>query len=142
MVQGGEIPYQDSALEKRRENAEQWLTADPEIKCFLPGVPRVMYMPFPFQIVQTPEFILVASEYIGATRSIHMTAVEPPPIDTYMGHSVGRWEGDKLVIETTNFNAKQDGGPVLPSRSSWDQARRCGASRRTSAWVRTRSRME
>ena len=116
MVQGGEIPYQDSALEKRRENAEQWLTADPEIKCFLPGVPRVMYMPFPFQIVQTPEFILVASEYIGATRSIHMTAVEPPPIDTYMGHSVGRWEGDKLVIETTNFNAKQDGGPVLPSR--------------------------
>ena len=103
VVQGGEIPYQDSALDKRRENAEQWLTADPEIKCFLPGVPRVMYMPFPFQIVQTPEFILVASEYIGATRSIHMTAVEPPPIDTYMGHSVGRWEGDTLVIESNTF---------------------------------------
>ena len=103
VVQGGEIPYLPEAAARRDENAEQWLTADPEIKCYLPGVPRVMYMPFPLQIVQSPEFILIASEYIGTTRSIHMTAVEPPPIDTYMGHSVGRWEGDTLVIESNTF---------------------------------------
>ncbi len=103
VVQGGEIPYTEAALAQRQENREQWLTADPEIKCFLPGVPRVMYMPFPFQIVQSPEFILIASEYIGTTRSVHMTDVPPPPIDTYMGHSVGRWEGDTLVIESSTF---------------------------------------
>ena len=103
VVQGGEIPYQESTLARRQENAAQWLTADPEVKCHLPGVPRVMYMPFPFQIVQSPDFILIASEYIGATRSIHMTDVAPPPIDTYMGHSLGRWEGDTLVIESNTF---------------------------------------
>ena len=104
VVQGGEIPYQPWAAEQKQENAEQWLTADPEVKCYLPGVPRVMYMPFPFQIVQSPEFILIASEYVGATRSIHMTDVEPPPIDTFMGHSLGRWEDDTLVIESDTFN--------------------------------------
>ena len=103
VVQGGEIPYTAEALAQRQENREQWLTADPEIKCYLPGVPRVMYMPFPFQIVQSPDFILIASEYIGTTRSIFMTDMEPPPIDTYMGHSVGRWEGDTLVIESNTF---------------------------------------
>ena len=103
VVQGGDIPYQEAALAQRAENRGQWLTADPEIKCYLPGVPRVMYMPYPFQIVQSPDFILIASEYIGTTRSIHMTDVPPPPIDTYMGHSVGRWEGDTLVIESNTF---------------------------------------
>lgn len=104
VVEGGEIPYQDWAAEQRQENVEQWLTADPEVKCHLPGVPRVMYMPFPLQIVQSPDFILMASEYVGATRSIHMTAVDPPPIDTFMGHSLGRWEGETLVIESDTFN--------------------------------------
>ena len=104
VVQGGEIPYQPWAAAKKQENAAQWLTLDPEIKCHLPGVPRVMYLPFPFQIVQSPGFMLIASEYVGATRSIHMEAVEPPPIDTFMGHSVGHWEGDTLVIESDTFN--------------------------------------
>ena len=104
VVQGGEIPYQPWAAAKKRENAEQWLTLDPEVSCYLPGVPRVMYLPFPFQIVQSPGFMLIASEYVGATRSIHMGEVAPPPIDTYMGHSVARWEGDTLVIESDTFN--------------------------------------
>ena len=103
VVQGGEIPYTAEALAQRETHREEWLTADPEIKCYLPGTPRVMYMPFPFQIVQTSDFILIASEYVGATRSVYMTDVEPPPIDTYMGHSVGRWEGDTLVIESNTF---------------------------------------
>lgn len=104
VVQGGEIPYQPWAAEKRTENAAEWLTLDPEVNCYLPGVPRVMYMPHPFQIVQNPDFMLIASEYVGATRSVHMGAAEPPPIDTYMGHSVGHWEGDTLVIESNTFN--------------------------------------
>lgn len=104
VVAGGEIPYQPWAAARRQENAAEWLTLDPEVKCHLPGVPRVMYMPFPFQIVQSADFILIASEYVGATRSVHMTAVEPPPIDTFMGHSLGRWEGDTLVIESDTFN--------------------------------------
>jgi len=104
VVQGGEIPYQPWAAAKKQENAAQWLTLDPEINCYLPGVPRVMYLPFPFQIVQSPGFMLIASEYVGATRSIHMQTVEPPPIDTFMGHSVGHWEGDTLVIESDTFN--------------------------------------
>ena len=104
VVEGGEIPYQPWAAEQKQENAAQWLTADPEINCYLPGVPRVMYMPFPFQIVQSTDFMLIASEYVGATRSIYMSEVEPPPIDTFMGHSIARWEGDTLVIESNTFN--------------------------------------
>ena len=104
VVQGGEIPYQDWAAEKRQEHVENWLTMDPEVKCYLPGVPRVMYMPFPFQIVQSTDIMLIASEYVGATRTVYMSDVEPPPIDTFMGHSEARWEGDTLVIESDTFN--------------------------------------
>ena len=104
VVAGGEIPYQAWAAARKQENAAQWLTRDPEVKCHLPGVPRVMYMPFPFQIVQSADFILIASEYVGATRSIHLTEVAPPPIDTFMGHSLGRWEGETLVVESDTFN--------------------------------------
>ena len=104
VVQGGEIPYQPWAAAKKQENAEQWLTLDPEVNCYLPGVPRIMYLPFPFQIVQSSSFMLVASEFVGATRAIHMERVEPPPIDTFMGHSLGHWEGDTLVIESDTFN--------------------------------------
>jgi len=104
VIEGKEIPYQPWAAAKKKENAANWLTRDPEIKCYLPGVPRVMYMPFPLQIVQSPGFIVMASEYVGATRSIHLGKAEPPPIDTFMGHSVGRWDGDTLVIESDSFN--------------------------------------
>ena len=55
VVEGNEIPYQPAAAAKKKENAEQWLKLDPEIKCYMPGVPRATYMPYPFQIVQTPE---------------------------------------------------------------------------------------
>ena len=103
VVEGGEIPYKPEALAKRTENAANWLTQDPEIKCYLPGVPRVMYQPYPFQVVQAPDIVLMSFEFAGATRSIHMQNVEPPPIDTWMGHSVGRWEGDTLVVESNGF---------------------------------------
>ena len=104
VVEGGDIPYRPEMLAKRTENVANWAARDPEVKCFLPGVPRVMYLPFPFQIVQSKDILLMAFEYAGATRPIHMTKVEPPPIETWMGHSLGRWDGDTLVIESDTFN--------------------------------------
>jgi hypothetical protein len=104
VVEGGEIPYLPTAAAKKKENFENRLTADPEIKCYLPGVPRATYMPFPFQIVQTPTSILMAYEYAGATRTIYMDKARPSPVDSWMGHSVGRWEGETLVVDVTSLN--------------------------------------
>jgi hypothetical protein len=105
IVEGGEIPYQAWAAEKKKQNSKSWLSADPEIKCYLPGVPRATYMPFPFQIVQTPKHVLITYEFAGASRIVYMdTAKFESPVDTWMGHSRGRWEGDSLVIDVTSFN--------------------------------------
>ena len=104
VVEGNEIPYLPAAAAKRKENFEHRLTADPEVKCYLPGVPRATYMPFPFQIVQTPKSILIAYEYAGAARTIYMDSVPANPVDSWMGHSVGHWEGDSLVVDVTRLN--------------------------------------
>jgi hypothetical protein len=104
VVEGDEIPYLPAAAAKKKENFEKRLTADPEIKCYLPGVPRVTYMPFPFQIVQTAKYILIAYEFAGASRTIYMEKAPPSPVDTWMGLSAGRWEGDTLVVDVTSFN--------------------------------------
>ena len=104
VVEGNEIPYLPEAAAKKRENAANWLTSDPEIKCYLPGVPRATYMPYPFQIFQTPQAILIAYEFANATRTIQMDGKEESPSDTWMGWSSGRWEGDTLVVDVTNFN--------------------------------------
>jgi hypothetical protein len=104
VVDGDEIPYLPAAAAKKKENFENRLTADPEIKCYLPGVPRATYMPYPFQIVQTPQFILMAYEFAGATRTIYMDKAPPNPVDSWMGHSVGHWEGDTLVVDVTRLN--------------------------------------
>jgi hypothetical protein len=104
VVEGGEIPYLPAALAKKKENFANRLTLDPEVKCYMPGVPRATYMPQPFQIVQTPTVILMAYEFAGATRTIYMTSVGESPVDTWMGWSKGRWEGDTLVVDVTSFN--------------------------------------
>jgi hypothetical protein len=105
VVEGNEIPYQPWAAAKKKENYENWLTADPEVKCYLPGIPRATYMPYPFQILQTHNNdILMAYEYASASRVIKMAKTEPPPVDTWMGQSTGRWEGDALVVDTIGFN--------------------------------------
>ena len=104
VVEGDEIPYLPAAAAKKKENFENRLTADPEIKCYMPGVPRATYMPYPFQIVQTPQYILMAFEFAGAARTIYMDKVPPNPVDSWMGHSVGRWEGDTLVVDVTRLN--------------------------------------
>jgi hypothetical protein len=106
VVEGNEIPYQPAALAKKRENFEKRDTADPETKCYLPGVPRIMYTPYPFQIFQTPKLITMLFEYVHATRSVYTDGTTHPPghIDWWMGDSRGRWEGDTLVVDVVDFN--------------------------------------
>jgi len=107
VVQGdGQIPYTPEALAVKQENAANWIDRDPELKCYLPGIPRAMYMPYPFTIVQGTDKIQMTFAFSNAARVIHLNKVEGPPDDTYMGHSVGRWEGDTLVVDVRNFNGK------------------------------------
>jgi len=100
----GVIPYKPEALAQRNKNRENWLTSDPEIKCYLPGLPRATYMPYPFQIFQSNKAIFIAYEYAGATRNVYLKDPGPAPVDSWMGQSVGKWEGETLVIDVTGFN--------------------------------------
>src|SRR5215471_1363234 len=106
VVVGGEIPYKPEALKQKKENQENWLTLDPEIKCYLPGVPRATYMPQPFQILQSASQIFIAYQYAGAVRNIYLKDPGPAPVDSWMGQSFGRWEGDTLVVDVSGFNDK------------------------------------
>ena len=104
VVVGGEIPYLPEARAKKIENQENWSERDPGIKCFLPGVPRATYMPFPFQIFQSSSHFFIAYEYAGALRNIYMEDPGPAQVDSWMGQSVGHWEGDTFVAEGSGFN--------------------------------------
>jgi hypothetical protein len=104
IVEGGTIPYKPEALAKRQENYRNRLKLDPEIKCYLPGVPRAMYQPFKFQIIQSQKHIMMVFEFAGAIRTIYMADQTEAPADSWMGWSNGKWDGDTLVIDTTGFN--------------------------------------
>jgi hypothetical protein len=104
VVEGGAIPYRPDALAKKRDNMANRLTRDPEIKCYLPGVPRATYMPYPFQILQSRNHIMLVHEFAGAVRTIYMTDQTEAPADSWMGWSNGRWDGETLVVDTTGFN--------------------------------------
>lgn len=107
VVSGGEIPYQPWAAAKKAENFKNRQMADPVNQCFIPGVPRVMYMEFPFQIFQTPREIAIAFEWSLDYRLIHADgSPHPADLDFWMGDSRGHWEGDTLVVDTTNLNGK------------------------------------
>ena len=102
IVEGGEIPYTAAARAKQQENLTQWWKLDPAIKCFMPGIPRANYMPFPFQIVQTPENVIFAYEFASASRIVYMNRPDfESPGDNWMGHSRGHWEGETLVIDVS-----------------------------------------
>ena len=102
IVEGGEIPYTAAARAKQQENLAQWWKLDPAIKCFMPGIPRANYMPFPFQIVQTPENVIFAYEFASASRIVYMNRPDfESPGDNWMGHSRGHWEGETLVIDVS-----------------------------------------
>ena len=106
VVEGNEIPYQPWAAAKKQENFARRKTADPtEVNCFLPGVPRATYMPFPFEIVQTRQ-IAISYEFAHALRTIPMDGSPHPDglPDTWMGDSRGHWDGNTLVVDVKNFN--------------------------------------
>jgi hypothetical protein len=106
-VEGNRIPYREPALARRNQNYANRAMLDPNAKCYLPGVPRVMYMPFPFQIVQTPSLIVFLFEYVHAVRNVFMNSPHPKgPIEWWMGDSRGRWEGDTLIVDVVHFNAE------------------------------------
>ena len=106
VVEGGPIPYKPAALATRKQNQEDWLNRDPEIKCYLPGVPRANYMPYPFQIVQSGKAMSFVYEYAGAVRNIYLKDPGPALTDSWMGQSVGHWEGEMLVVNVTDMNDK------------------------------------
>ena len=103
VVEGDEIPYQPWAAQRKKENLEHWIDRDPEIKCFQPGVPRAMYMPHPFQIIQNQSKIMMIFQFANAERTIHLNKMESYPNVAYMGYSVGHWEGDTFVVDASNF---------------------------------------
>jgi hypothetical protein len=113
IVEGNEIPYQPWALKKKQENFAQRLKVDrddselgdSELKCFMPGVPRANYMPYPFQILQgSSKYIMVAYEFANTSRVIHMDKLPESGVDSWMGESRGRWDGDTLVVDVKSFN--------------------------------------
>jgi hypothetical protein len=116
IVEGGEIPYQPWALEKRKQNFENRLKVDvssdakwhdlgdPEAKCYMPGVPRAAYTPMPFQIVQgSSPYILMTYEYASAVRIVRFNWEGETPHDSWMGWSRGSWDGDTLVVDVTGL---------------------------------------
>jgi len=104
VVVGGEIPYKPEMIAKKNENWEHWLDRDPEIKCYLPGVPRATYVGQPFQIFENAKQIFIAYQFAGAVRNVYLKDPGPAPVDSWMGQSVGHWEGETLVIDVTGLN--------------------------------------
>jgi len=100
----GTIPYTPEGLKKRQENRAGWPKSDPEAKCYMAGLPRATYMPYPFQIVQGEKDILFVYEYAHANRVVHMNGHDESPVDSWMGWSNGKWDGDTLVIAVNGFN--------------------------------------
>ena len=115
IVEGNEIPYQPWAAAKQKENFEKRMvvkvtndphrydSGEPELQCYRPGVPRANYMPFPFQIFQTPREILIVYEYKGSFRTVYMDPHRDAPNESWLGWSNGSWEGDTLVVDVTGF---------------------------------------
>ncbi len=106
IVEGNEIPYLPDAAAKKKENFANRLKLDPEAKCYMPGVPRVTYMPYPFQVIQSQKDILIAYEYAGTNRLINMGKPQKAVIDSWMGTSNGHWQADTLVVDVTGFNGQ------------------------------------
>ena len=101
IVEGGSIPYKPEARKQQQDNKANWIDRDPEVKCYLPGVPRGNYMDLPFQIFQSDNAMLMAYEYAGAVRNVLFTDPGPAPVDSWMGQSVAKWEGETLVVTVT-----------------------------------------
>jgi len=103
---GGKIPYLPDALKKRNENRAGWPGTDPEAKCYMLGIPRSTYHNMPFQIFQGAgdADLLMVYPFAAGQRVIHMKDKRELPIDSWMGKSMGAWQGDTLVVTTINQN--------------------------------------
>ncbi|MCH1551662.1 MAG: hypothetical protein L7T19_10905 [Pseudomonadales bacterium] len=104
VVEGNEIPYLPGKEVQQKENHAAWLNRDPEIKCYMPGVPRATYLPFPFQIFHSDQAIFIAYEFAGATRNLFLEDPGEAPVDSWMGQSHAWWEEDTLVVKVTGQN--------------------------------------
>src|SRR5262249_1422222 len=106
VVRGGTIPYLPGALEQRNKNRANWPAADPEAKCWMLGVPRVTYHNMPFQIFQGggDADLLMVYPFAATNRIIYMKDHSEPAVDTYMGKSMGGWDGNVLVVTTIGQN--------------------------------------
>jgi hypothetical protein len=100
VVRGGTIPYKPEALVKRNEKRATWPAADPEARCYMLGVPRVTYHNIPFQIFQGEGDLLMVYPFAAAQRVIHMNDTTELPVDSWMGKSMGAWDGSVLVVTT------------------------------------------
>ena len=106
IVEGGSIPYKPEALAQKQKNLANRMKEDPEAKCYMPGVPRATYMPYPFEIIQGTDKILIAYEFATSNRTVNMKTHAGDLTDTWMGTSNGKWDGDALVIDVTGLNGK------------------------------------
>lgn len=106
VVVGGEIPYLPEARAQRDANFANRLGNDPEARCYMGGVPRSTYMPYPFQIFQSPDNVLMIYQFAAGLRNIHVGGTREAPIDTWMGWSNGHWEGDTFVVDVTGVNGQ------------------------------------
>jgi hypothetical protein len=106
VVDGGEIPYLPAAKAKKDANFKDRMNLDPEVRCYLPGIPRANYMPYPFQIFQSDKALAFAYQYDGAFRNIYLKDPGEAPSDSWMGQSFGKWEGDTLVITVTGLDER------------------------------------
>lgn len=101
---GGKIPYTEEARARRAELRKDWVNADPEVKCYMPGVPRATYMPYPFQIFQNASSFFITYQFAGATREVYLEDPGESPVDSWMGWSHGYWEEDTFVVEVSGLH--------------------------------------
>ena len=105
VVADGAIPYTPAALKTRNDNYEKRAEQDPFNKCFMPGVPRIMYLEQPFQIFQAKDHVAMTFEWSQVFRLIYADGSKHVDgIEFWMGDSRGRWDGDTFVVEVINFN--------------------------------------
>lgn len=111
---GGRIPYQAAAAARRTqllwdiETPTERAHVDPHVRALLDGVPRINYVPGGLQIRQIPGYVTILYESSHTFRVIPLDGGPHPParVKLWMGDSRGRWDGNTLVVDVTNFNDK------------------------------------
>lgn len=106
VVDGGSIPYLPAAIAERDRRFANRLNEDPEAKCYLGGIPRSTYMPYPFQILQNGDDVIFMYQFATGVRRVFVGGEDEAPLDSWMGWSNAHWEDDTLVIEVTGFNGQ------------------------------------